>query len=260
MIATIYSNDRTGLLAAALVAGGLAATGARPTVIAVAANGTQACGLTRFAGSFDLLCPSPHDAASVVSSVTSRPVGDVVAVVPADLLGQANPDGPGRVRLVATACRLTAAQALSANASGAWHLRCDDEPGYAAWRKAPRVLPLRLPRLSPLEQMRVLAGDLDDKSRYVAVALAATLLAVSADPHAERFEAGDLAALMESAATDGDGDLRERLIDCAAVLGDPASPAAPFGNASPSSARARKTRSASAFARPRATQPARLRA
>ncbi|WP_345821828.1 hypothetical protein ABC766_08580 [Methylobacterium fujisawaense] len=258
MIATIHSDDRTGLLAAALVAGGLAATGGRPTVVAVAANGAQACGLARLAGPFDLLRPDPRDVATVMSGLATRRAGDVVAVLPTDLLGGNGTDRRDHVRLVATACRLTAAQALHANVSGAWHLRCDDGPGHPAWRKAPRVLPLRLPRLSPLEQVRLLAGDLDAAARDMAVALTATLLALSADPHAERFEAGDLAALLASA--DVDGNLRERLLDCAAALGDPRPLATPFGIAGRASARVRSTHPEPAPARPRATQPARLRA
>ncbi len=256
MIVTIHSDDRTGLLAAALLAGGLAAIGARPTVVAVAANGSQACGLARLAGPFDLLSPDPLDAATVMAGLATRRAGDVVAVLPTDLLGGHGPDRRDHVRLVATACRLTAAQALHANVSGAWHLRCDDGPGHPAWRKAPRVLPLRLPRLSPLEQVRLLAGDLDAAARDVAVALTATLLAVSADPYSERFEAADLAAILAPA--DTDGDLRERLLDCAAALGDPRSLATSFGVAGHAPARARGTRPVPAPARPGATQPARL--
>ena len=258
MIATIHSDDRTGLLAAALLTGGLAAIGARPTVFAVAANGAQACGMARLAGPFDLLRADPRDAATTLSRLAARRAGDLVAVLPTDLLGGHGPDRPDHVRLVATGCRLTAAQALHANVSGAWHLRCDDGPGHPAWRKAPRVLPLRLPRLSPLEQVRLLAGDLDATARGVAVALTATLLAVSADPHAERFEAADLASLLASA--DTDGDLRERLLDCAAALGDPRSLVTPFGIAGHASARAREPRPVPAPPRPRVTKPARLRA
>ncbi len=59
MIATIHSNDRTGLLAAALVAGGLTAAGYPSDPRRVGANGAQACGLARLSGSFDLLRPDP---------------------------------------------------------------------------------------------------------------------------------------------------------------------------------------------------------
>ena len=261
MIATIHSNDRTGLLAAALVAGGLAVAGSRPTLVAVGANGAQACGLARLSGSFDLLRPDPSDAAAVLSGLASRAGGDVIAVLPTDLLRKDGPCGPGHLRVVATACRLTAAQALHATASGAWHLRCDGELGQPAWRIAPRVLPLRLPRLSPLEQMRLLAGDLGEGMRYAAVALAATLLAVSADPEAERFEAGDLTALMSPLSPVRDPDLHERLLDCAAALGDAVLQGAPVGTAEAVGGRVRKARTrTAATARLRATQPARLRA
>ena len=261
MIATIQSNDRTGLLAAALVAGGLTAAGSRPTVVAVGANGAQACGLARLSGSFDLLRPDPGDAAAVLSGLAARSEGDVIAVLPTDLLREGGPGEPGHLRVVATACRLTAAQALHATASGAWHLRCDSGLGQPAWRIAPRVLPLRLPRLSPLEQMRLLAGDLGGGMRYAAVALAATLLAVSADPDAERFEAGDLAALMSPLSPARDRALHERLLDCAAALADPVLRDAPVGTAEAAGDRIRKARPTPvATARLRATQPARLRA
>jgi len=261
VIATIHSNDRTGLLAAALVAGGLTAAGTRPTLVAVGANGVQACGLARLSGSFDLLRPDPRDATAVLSGLASRAGGDVIAVLPTDLLREDGPCGPGHLRVVATACRLTAAQALHATASGAWHLRCDSELGQPAWRIAPRVLPLRLPRLSPLEQMRLLAGDLGEGMRYAAVALAATLLAVSADPKAERFEASDLTALMSPLSPARDRDLHERLLDCAAALGDAVLRGAPVGNVEAVGGCVRKARSTSvATARLRATQPARLRA
>jgi hypothetical protein len=261
VFATIHSNDRTGLLAAALVADGLTAAGTRPTVIAVGANGAQACGLARLSGSFDLLRPDPCDAVGVLSGLAARPAGDVVAVLPTDLLREDGPRGPGHLRVVATACRLTAAQALHATASGAWHLRCDSELGQPAWRIAPRVLPLRLPNLSPLEQMRLLAGELDNGMRYAAVALAATLLAVSADPDAERFEAGDLTALMSPLYPAGDRVLHERLLDCAAALGDPVLRRAPADAAKAGGGPVRKARPTPvATARLRATQPARLRA
>ena len=261
MIATIHSNDRAGLLAAALVASGLSAAGSRPTVVAVGANGAQACCLARLSGSFDLLRPEPQDAMAAVSDLASRSAGDVIAVLPTDLLHDGGKGGPGRVRVVATGCRLTAAQALHATASGAWHLRCDSELGQPAWRIAPRVLPLRLPRLTPLDQMKLLAGELGHATRYAAVALAATFLAVSADPDAERFEAGDLAALMSLGSQAVDGALQERLLDCAAALGEPVSGNGVAIAAGPVGGRPRKSRAMPvATARLRGAHPFRLRA
>ncbi|WP_204326995.1 hypothetical protein, partial [Stenotrophomonas maltophilia] len=83
-----------------------------PTVVAVGANGAQACGLARLSGSFDLLRPDPGDAAAVLSGLAARSEGDVIAVLPTDLLREGGPGEPGHLRVVATACRLTAAQAL----------------------------------------------------------------------------------------------------------------------------------------------------
>ena len=109
--------------------------------------------------------------------------------------------------------------------------------------------------------MRLLAGDLGGGMRYAAVALAATLLAVSADPDAERFEAGDLAALMSPLPPARDRALHERLLDCAAALGDPVLRDATVGTAEAAGDRVRNARPTPvATARPRATQPARLRA
>ncbi len=96
--------------------------------------------------------------------------------------------------------------------------------------------------------------------RYAAVALAATLLAVSADPDAERFEAGDLTALMSPLSPARDRDLHERLLDCAAALADPVLQGAPVGTAGPQATPPQIPPDAGGDRRLRATQPARLRA
>lgn len=226
MIATIYSNDRAGLETAALVANGLAAAGSRPTVVALAADSAQACGLARLSGAFDLVLPGPRGAKAAISDVASRSRGDVVGLLPADLIKSIGVATPGRIDVLATGCGLTAAQALHAATAGTWHLRCDGGYGQPAWRMTPRVLPMNLPRLSPLDRLRLVSGELDEGMRHVALALAATFLAVSVDPGAERFEAGDLVALLSEEWRDEEVLVRERLLRCAAALGEIGLPAA----------------------------------
>jgi hypothetical protein len=260
VIATIYSNDRAGLSAAALVAGGLGAAGSRPTVVALAADSAQACGLARLSGAFDLVLPKPREAMAAISDHASRSTGDVVALLPTDLIHVNRGTEPGRIDVVASACGLTAAQALHAATAGTWHLRCDGGYGQPAWRMAPRVLPMNLPRLSPLDRIRLVSGQLDEAMRYAAVALAATFLAVSVDPTAERFESSDLAALL-SEGPDGDEDLvRERLLRCAAALSELGSPAAIGPAQAATGRRPRETRPTPAPARARSARAVRLHA
>ncbi|GJE44925.1 hypothetical protein [Methylobacterium soli] len=239
----VYSDDMAGLVAALLLARGLATLGEPVQIMAdlPAEVRSLPCENVRWPGAASM----SDEAIERAVEGAADPEGHLVVVLPLARLANcrvrrtldtaltAGRDHPASARALRAARYETNPSTCMGAAEASdrlpppWFVPCSHQAdlrtratlastGAVSLPFATRAIPFMVPRLGPNEVVTLAAPELPAATLQTGVLLASIVLAIAADPHAQRIDAAGLASLMATRDLEGERQVSDRLLALAA--------------------------------------------